>query len=283
MAVSPDGRDVYATTHGSASVITFIRNRKTGALRQLPPSASGCISGRATPGCTAGRGIKWPDVVVVSKDGKNVYVGDFAGSGVTSFSRAGKAGALTQLPGTAGCITEAGEEGCAKGTEMDHVEGMAINEAGTAVYAAAAFSSAIDVLHRERSTGALTQATDGSGCITAAVVAGCTQGYEIGGVNALVVAPERPQRLRDLADQQQRHDVPHDRGRRPQAAGPAEGRKHPGRGRQPGRLPRLPAGARLLVRPRDQGARGARPLARPATTSTSPPLKPERSTCSIAA
>jgi DNA-binding beta-propeller fold protein YncE len=190
VAVSPDGRDVYATTHGSASVVTFIRNRKTGALRQLPPGASGCISGGGTAGCTAGRGIKWPDVVVVSKDGKNVYVGDFAGSGVTSFSRAGKAGALTQLPGTSGCITEAGEEECAKGTEIDHVEGMAINEAGTAVYAAAAFSSAIDVLHRERSTGALSQATDGSGCITNVLVSGCTQGYEIGGVNALVVAPK---------------------------------------------------------------------------------------------
>jgi DNA-binding beta-propeller fold protein YncE len=190
VAVSPDGRNVYATSRAGSSITTFIRNRKTGELRQLSPSASGCISGQAIPTCTIGRALKWPDVVVVSKDGKNVYVGDFAGSGVISFSRAGGAGALTQLPGTSGCITEAGEEGCAKGTEMNHVEGLAINEAGSAVYAAAAFSSAIDILHRERSTGALTQATDGSGCITNAVVAGCTQGYEIGGVNALVVAPK---------------------------------------------------------------------------------------------
>jgi DNA-binding beta-propeller fold protein YncE len=190
VAVSPDGRNVYATSRAGSSVTAFIRNRKTGALRQLPPSASGCISGQAILTCTTGRALKWPDVVVVSKDGRNVYVGDFAGSGVISFSRAGKAGALTQLPSTSGCITEAGEEGCAKGTEMNHVEGMAINEAGTSVYAAAAFSSAIDVLHRERSTGALTQATDGSGCITYAIVTGCTQGYEIAGVNALVVAPK---------------------------------------------------------------------------------------------
>jgi DNA-binding beta-propeller fold protein YncE len=190
VAVSPDGRNVYATSRSGSSITTFIRNRKTGELRQLPPSASGCISGQPIPTCTAGRALKWPDVVVVSKDGRNVYVGDFAGSGVISFSRAGKAGALTQLPGTSGCITEAAEEGCAQGTEMNHVEGMAINEAGTAVYAAAAFSSAIDVLHRERSTGALTQATDGSGCITDALVVGCTQGYEISGVNALVVAPK---------------------------------------------------------------------------------------------
>jgi DNA-binding beta-propeller fold protein YncE len=125
-------------------------------------------------------------VVVVSPDGKNVYVGDFAGSGVISFSRAGKAGALTQLSGTAGCITEAGAEGCAKGTEMNHVEGMAIDPNGSAVYTAGAFSSAIAFLTRDASTGALTQ----SGCVTSSQVTGCSLGYEFGGVNALSFAPD---------------------------------------------------------------------------------------------
>jgi DNA-binding beta-propeller fold protein YncE len=190
VAVSPDGRNVYAASRDTSSVTTFVRNRKTGQLRQLAPSASGCISGQALPSCTAGRGLKWPDIVVVSPDGKNVYVGDFAGSGVTSFSRAGQAGALTQLPGSAGCITEAGEEGCAKGVQMNHVEGMAINPKGTTVYTAAAFSSAIGILQRNASTGELTQATDGSGCITVVAVSGCAQGYEFSGVNALVVSPD---------------------------------------------------------------------------------------------
>src|ERR1700744_5306231 len=157
VAVSPDGRDVDATTRDGSSVVTFLRNPRTRELRQLPPSASGCISGLPIPGCTAGRSLKWPDVVVVSPDGKNVYVGDFAGSGVASFARAGKAGALTQLSGTAGCITEAGEEGCAKGVELNHVEGMAIAANGSAVYTASAFSSAVGVLSRDQGTGALNQ------------------------------------------------------------------------------------------------------------------------------
>jgi DNA-binding beta-propeller fold protein YncE len=186
VAVSPDGKNVYATTRGGASVIAFHRNRLTGQLRQLPPSASGCISGLPIPGCTAGRGLKWPDVVVVSPDGKNVYVGDFAGSGVTSFSRAGKAGALTQLSGTAGCITEAGAEGCAKGTNLNQVEGLAINPGGTAVYTAAAGSSAITFLTRDASTGALTQ----TGCVTSAAVEGCSLGYEFDGINALAFSPD---------------------------------------------------------------------------------------------
>jgi DNA-binding beta-propeller fold protein YncE len=188
--VSPDGRTVYATSRTGSSVATFHRNRKSGALKQLPPSASGCISGQAIPGCTLARALKWPDVVVVSPDGKNVYVGDFAGSGVISFSRAGGSGALTQLGGTAGCITEAGAEGCAKGMAMNHIEGMAINPSGSTVYAASPFSSAIDILRREPGSGALTQATDGTGCIAVEAVAGCAQGYEFSGVNALVVSPK---------------------------------------------------------------------------------------------
>jgi DNA-binding beta-propeller fold protein YncE len=190
VAVSPDGRTVYATSRTGSSIIAFHRNRKSGALVQLPPSAAGCISGQAIPGCTLGRALKWPDVVVISPDGKNVYVGDFAGSGVISFARAGGSGALTQLGGTAGCITEAGAEGCAKGAQMNHIEGMAINPAGTTVYAASPFSNAIDILQREASTGALTQATNGSGCITVEAVAGCAQGYQFAGVNALVVSPK---------------------------------------------------------------------------------------------
>jgi DNA-binding beta-propeller fold protein YncE len=190
VAVSPDGRTVYATSRTGSSITAFHRNRKSGALKQLPPSASGCISGQPIPGCTLGRALKWPDVVVVSPDGKNVYVGDFAGSGVISFARSAGSGALTQLAGTAGCITEAAAEGCAKGVEMDHIEGMAINPSGSTVYAASPFSSAIDILQREPSTGALTQATDGDGCITVEAVSGCAQGYQFAGVNALVVSPK---------------------------------------------------------------------------------------------
>jgi DNA-binding beta-propeller fold protein YncE len=189
VAVSPDGRTVYATSRTGSSIVTFHRNRKSGALKQLPPSAAGCISGQPIPGCTLGRALKWPDVVV-SPDGKNVYVGDFAGSGVISFSRAANSGALTQLAGTAGCITEAGAEGCAEGMQMNHVEGLAINPGGGTVYAASPFSNAIDILQRDPSTGALTQATNGNGCITVEAVSGCAQGYQFAGVNALVVSPK---------------------------------------------------------------------------------------------
>lgn len=186
VAVSPDGRNVYATSRGGSSLVTFHRNRVTGALRELPPSASGCISGIAFPLCTAGRGMKDPDVVVISPDGRNVYIGVFAGSGVASFSRAAGSGALTQLPGTEGCIAEGGTDGCATGTQLGAIEGLAISNNGSSVYTAAAASSAVTVLTRNASTGGLSQ----RGCITNVQTGGCALGYEFRGVNALAVAPK---------------------------------------------------------------------------------------------
>jgi DNA-binding beta-propeller fold protein YncE len=97
---------------------------------------------------------------------------------------------LTQLAGTAGCITEGDAEGCASGVQLSAIEGLAISKNGAAVYSAAAGSSAVGIFARDRSTGALSQGTGASGCITNAVVTGCELGYEFGGVNALAVAPK---------------------------------------------------------------------------------------------
>lgn len=186
IAISPDGRNVYATARDSGAVLTFGRNRLTGALRELPPSASGCIAGLPLPGCTAGRALKGPDVVVVSPDGKNVYVGSFFGNAVASFARAAGSGALTQLEGSAGCIAAETGEGCAAGVQLGAIEGLAVSQGGGAVYAAAAASGAVDVLARDAATGALSQ----RGCVTTAPTAGCSLGYELAGVNALAVAPQ---------------------------------------------------------------------------------------------
>ncbi len=173
VAVSPDGRFVYATSREGASLTSFRRDRRTGALRQLPPSSSGCISGLPIPGCAAGRALSGPDVVVLSGDGRNVYVGSFFGNAVASFARNPQSGAVTQLEGAAGCIAAA-TSGCATGLALGSIEGLAVAPDGSAVYAAAAVSNALDVLARDASTGALSQASDGSGCLVEATLAGCT-------------------------------------------------------------------------------------------------------------
>jgi DNA-binding beta-propeller fold protein YncE len=183
VVVSPDGDHVYATALGSDAVTVFERDPSTGALSQ-----AGCIAAAAARGCAAGRALDGPDVVRVSPDGRNVYVGAFFGNAVAAFARDRGSGELTQLAGSDGCIAATAAEGCATGTALHAPEGLALSHDGTSVYAATAVSNAVVVLGRDPSTGALSQAADGSGCIANAGIPGCTTGVQLEGANAVVVS-----------------------------------------------------------------------------------------------
>lgn len=190
LAVSADGRTVYATSLKSEAVVVLRRNGSTGALSQLP-GAAGCVAGSVpVADCAAGRGIGGPDVVTVSPDGKNVYVGSFTGNALAVFTRNASTGALTQPADASGCLVNAATDGCTTVLALGAPEGMAISGDGDNVYVATALSNALLVLTRNASTGALTQATDGSGCIVDAALAGCTTGLWLGGANAVAVSPD---------------------------------------------------------------------------------------------
>lgn len=187
VAVSANGRNVYVTSRGSNAVTAFQRARSTGALHQLP-GAAGCVSGVPLPGCATGAALLGPDVVLVSPDGANVYVGSFFGNAVAVLNRDGKTGALSQPVGAAGCIAAA-IAGCAPGIALGAPEGMAISANGASVYVASALSNAVAVLSRDPSTGTLAQASDGSGCIANSPLTGCTTGVQLSGANAVAVSP----------------------------------------------------------------------------------------------
>ncbi len=189
VAVSPDGRNLYATTIGSDALDTFHRNPSTGALTQLG-GGSGCIARAARPGCTTAQGLGGPDVVAVSPDGLNVYVGSFAGNAIAAFSRNTQTGALTQLPQPAGCIVSTPTAGCTTALALAAPEGMAMSPDGTSVYVAAALSNALDLFSRNPSTGALTQLAAGSGCIVDSPMSGCTTGVQLAGADAVDVSPD---------------------------------------------------------------------------------------------
>ncbi|HZO05146.1 MAG TPA: beta-propeller fold lactonase family protein [Solirubrobacterales bacterium] len=186
VAVSPDGRNVYATARNSSTLLSFTRNPKTGYLRPIPGFA--CSAGVAIPACTPANGLVGPDVVIVSPDGRNVYAGAFFGSAVVAFSRDPSTGVLTQLAGTAGCIAAA-TAGCTTAIGISSIEGLAISGDGANVYAAAAASNALTELARDPSTGALSQLPAPNSCIYNAPITGCTAGRELGGPNAVAVAP----------------------------------------------------------------------------------------------
>ncbi len=191
VTVSPDGRNVYATSLGSDAIDVFARNPATGALTQGAGGA-GCITNVATTGCTTGRALYGPDVVVASPDGRNVYVGAFKGSSLAVFARDPATGALAQPAGASGCVADTSYPiaGCAPGVALASPEGLAISPDGDNVYAAAALSNALDVFSRNPSTGALTQAGGGAGCIVQAPLTGCTTGRQLGGADAVAVSPD---------------------------------------------------------------------------------------------
>ena len=89
----------------------------------------------------------------------------------------------------AGCIAEA-TSGCATGIALGAPEGLAISRDGSSLYVASAVSNAVAVLARDPSTGALTQATDDSGCIVDAPLTGCTTGVQLGGANAVALSSD---------------------------------------------------------------------------------------------
>ncbi len=189
VAVSPDGKNVYATSASGSSLAIFRRNRVTGALTQLPGTV-GCVARTARPPrCASARALIGPDVIAVSPDGKNVYVGAFFGDAAVAFSRSGSTGALTQLPGSSGCIAAA-IAGCASGLAMRNPEGLAVSGDGKNVYVAAPLSDAVDVFARDPATGALTQATDGTGCLTSKPQSGCATARALRGVDAVAISAD---------------------------------------------------------------------------------------------
>jgi DNA-binding beta-propeller fold protein YncE len=182
LAVSPDGRDVYAlgAVGSGSAILSFARDAQTGALTQLSGSA-GCAADSAVAGCATGialdklGGMGDNGGLIVSPDGRNVYVLVF--SGVAVFSRDAKTGALTQLPEPRGCILQGKPKQCAAGTWLADDDTIAISPDGRYVYVAggdldsATGVAGMAILERDAATGALADSGVG-GCFDRGGVCG---------------------------------------------------------------------------------------------------------------
>jgi DNA-binding beta-propeller fold protein YncE len=192
IAVSADGKHVYATAPSDSAVVAFSRNTTTGALTQLAGTA-GCTSDTGTSGaCVDGLELWGAAGIAISPDDRHVYVTSPWGNTVAVLARNSTTGALTQLAGTAACVSPTGTGGsCGVGTALGGASSVTVSPDGENVYVAATSADAVAAFTRNTTTGALTQDSGTSACVSETGTSGaCTDGRALDGARGLVVSPD---------------------------------------------------------------------------------------------
>jgi DNA-binding beta-propeller fold protein YncE len=154
VAVSPDGRSVYAASRVDNAIVRFDRNLTTGAL-----SNPSCIKDTAPGECgSAAAGLDGPRSLAVSPDGRSVYVASTNANAIVRFDRDASTGALSDPT----CIDDPVPGECA--TSADGLRGarsVTVSPDGRSVYVASGLDNAIVRFDRNASTGALSR----PGCV----------------------------------------------------------------------------------------------------------------------
>jgi 6-phosphogluconolactonase (cycloisomerase 2 family) len=152
-AISPDGRSVYVGSRDDYVLTVFRRDARTGALK-----AASCLQepDAGFKQCPKVPGLKRPTGIVVSPDGRNVYVNAENGNAVFAFRRNRKTGALTLL----GCLGgDRAAPTCGSVPSIDGPIGITIAPDGGQVYVTGRYSMSLVVLRRDATTGALSFAS----------------------------------------------------------------------------------------------------------------------------
>jgi len=88
LTVSPDGRSVYVVAAESGSVVTLARRPGGGLAPPVHPGRRDCVQQSGFGDCAAGSpGLAGADAVLVSPDGRDVYVGSADAAALVVFRR----------------------------------------------------------------------------------------------------------------------------------------------------------------------------------------------------
>lgn len=188
LAVSRDGKNVYAAAPGSGALDVLARDPSTGALTQ-PPDSSGCFVNSALASCTLGRELGGADAVAISPDDRGVYVPALLTNSIAVFTRTPSTGRLAQGSGSTGCATFVKSAVCARGRALRRAEGAAVSPNGTNVYAVSYIPGSMDVFDREGPTAGLTEKPGRRGCLIDPRF-GCARARAMRQASSVAVSPD---------------------------------------------------------------------------------------------
>jgi DNA-binding beta-propeller fold protein YncE len=160
-----------------------------GRLVQLD-GERGCVHGTGINRCAVGRAVTSPEDIIVSPDGRHVYVASYGSNAVATFARDRRTGRLAQLAARRGCVAHLGVGPCAAARALARPSALAISPDGRNVYVAAAGSNSLAVFARNRRTGALTQLAGSNGCLSQLPGGGCFDGRALNEPVAVAVSPD---------------------------------------------------------------------------------------------
>ncbi|NTW02618.1 MAG: beta-propeller fold lactonase family protein, partial [Oscillochloris sp.] len=143
IAISPDGKHLYATGYSSDTLVVFTR-KTDGSLDTTPAKITVYKASDSGLG-----GLNGVFRVTVSPDGRFVYSASYDGDSVMAFQRDPASGKLT----LAGTYTN-GQNGL---TSLDGVSSVVVNPDSRYLIVSAAFSKAVSIFARDQDTGELDQ------------------------------------------------------------------------------------------------------------------------------
>lgn len=157
MALSADGRSLYAPANALNTITIFDRDPTSGALRQKD-GAAGCVG--AANGCTAERRMLNPLAITTTSDARNVYVS--VADGVLTFARAGDGSVTLQS-----CVNNTGSGDCSAGRNLRGVSyGAGSPDGQSLVFGQEPADSPGIVVFDRDAQGNLTQPQGADGCVT---------------------------------------------------------------------------------------------------------------------
>lgn len=186
LAISPDGKDLYAVAEDGDAIAVFGRNSNTGAL-----NFEGCVSADGLGGCSDVQNtnaLNGPQAVTVTPDGRFVYVTTGAGDAVTVFKRDTVTGAVH----AEGCMGTSGSGPClsvADAFALDDPLAPIVSPDKKHLYVAARTGGAVTAIGRNTDNGSIGFASCLRAGAESAKCAATGHGAVFDAVDALTIAP----------------------------------------------------------------------------------------------